>query len=980
MFPLSASPYQTQFANGDPGYSGSDIFFTILAQNSVITSIGPSVAGNNGDTTITITGAGFSQSSACSLVQGTTTITATQVVVAADGSSVQCTFALNGASAAAYNLSISAPGQTTITQTGALTVQNGGQPNVWANVLGRSAIRAGTPTTFSISYGNSGTTDAYFTTLWITLSPGLTFAFSPGIQDPFNPDLSYSDQQAGMSQPDSSTQIPLIFAHLPAGIAGTMQIQVTDPTNGDQFGVEAQMTNPWFATSAAASAAFTALENITAPIDSTCSTLPSLNGNQPANCLNYWTVFSTSNVVPQGQSYAAQLNLPFDAQAVLIDAERSIGLSFQAALGQAFGQTIEPRSTVSGFSSPRLRPRFSGPTPRAGYGPDRPPFWRPSEIGPGAGPDWPVMPEFPPPGSGPGPSGFKLPPGFWGDPIVVIAAGWALVRLLDLDYANFAGLADPGLCGGLGRGTTIAPPTMTIAPVPCPPGGTQTLTYIIHCSTGDITLTSPIKCVMPQTPKCPPAKKGCKTGGAGGSIDPNYKSGPVGDGSPSQYIGATAPLTYSVGFENEATASLPAARVVITDQLDPTRMNISTLSLGTISFGANVIDLPTGVNNYTTTYTPSGVTSYQVRIQGSLNTDTGLLTWTFQTIDPTTGLPPTDPTVGFLPPDTDGIVGQGSVTFAAMAQTGLSTGAVVSNQATVTFDANGPITTPVWSNTLDVTPPVSQVAPLPAQEASPSFLVSWSGTDVGSGISTYTIYVSDNGTPFAIWQQGVNTTSATYSGQVGHTYGFFSIATDGAGNMQAAKSVADTTTTVTGPPALSISKTHIGNFMPGQQNATYTVTVSNGSSGGATAGMVTVTESVPQGMTLVSMAGNGTDWNCSGNTCTRSDSLSTGMSYSPITVTVSVASGVSGSLTNQVSVAGGGASATAYANDMTTISVYSSCDVGQYGSTTVADVQQVIDEALGSQSAANDLNNDGVVNVVDIQIVMNSVLGLGCTG
>jgi hypothetical protein len=253
-------------------------------------------------------------------------------------------------------LSISAPGQTTITQTGALTVQNGGQPNVWANVLGRSAIRAGTPTTFSISYGNSGTTDAYFTTLWITLSPGLTFAFSPGIQDPFNPDLSYSDQQAGMSQPDSSTQIPLIFAHLPAGIAGTMQIQVTDPTNGDQFGVEAQMTNPWFATSAAASAAFTALENITAPIDSTCSTLPSLNGNQPANCLNYWTVFSTSNVVPQGQSYAAQLNLPFDAQAVLIDAERSIGLSFQAALGQAFGQPIGRRSGGPRKSDPGPAP------------------------------------------------------------------------------------------------------------------------------------------------------------------------------------------------------------------------------------------------------------------------------------------------------------------------------------------------------------------------------------------------------------------------------------------------------------------------------------------------------------------------------------------------------------------------------------------------------------------------------------------------
>jgi len=64
-------------------------------------------------------------------------------------------------------------------------------------------------------------------------------------------------------------------------------------------------------------------------------------------------------------------------------------------------------------------------------------------------------------------------------------------------------------------------------------------------------------------------------------------------------------------------------------------------------------------------------------------------------------------------------------------------------------------------------------------------------------------------------------------------------------------------------------------------------------------------------------------------------------------VTVSVASGVSGSLTSQVSVADGGASATAYASDMTAISAYSSCDVNQYGSTSVANVQQAITKLSG---------------------------------
>jgi trimeric autotransporter adhesin len=56
------------------------------------------------------------------------------------------------------------------------------------------------------------------------------------------------------------------------------------------------------------------------------------------------------------------------------------------------------------------------------------------------------------------------------------------------------------------------------------------------------------------------------------------------------------------------------------------------------------------------------------------------------------------------------------------------------------------------------------------------------------------------------------------------------------------------------------------------------------------------------------------------------------------------------------------------------------CDVNQYGSTTVADVQATLNAALGAIAPlpAYDLNQDGVVNVVDVQLVTNSALGLGC--
>jgi hypothetical protein len=58
--------------------------------------------------------------------------------------------------------------------------------------------------------------------------------------------------------------------------------------------------------------------------------------------------------------------------------------------------------------------------------------------------------------------------------------------------------------------------------------------------------------------------------------------------------------------------------------------------------------------------------------------------------------------------------------------------------------------------------------------------------------------VSDTGGPYTAWQTAVATTSADFTGQAGHTYAFYSIATDGSGNVQSAKTSPDTTTTVTG--------------------------------------------------------------------------------------------------------------------------------------------------------------------------------------
>jgi hypothetical protein len=54
------------------------------------------------------------------------------------------------------------------------------------------------------------------------------------------------------------------------------------------------------------------------------------------------------------------------------------------------------------------------------------------------------------------------------------------------------------------------------------------------------------------------------------------------------------------------------------------------------------------------------------------------------------------------------------------------------------------------------------------------------------------------------------------------------------------------------------------------------------------------------------------------------------------------------------------------------------CDINQDGVVNVMDVQFMIGQALGKLAALNDLNGDGIANVVDVEIDSNAALNLGC--
>src|SRR5262249_13637058 len=107
----------------------------------------------------------------------------------------------------------------------------------------------------------------------------------------------------------------------------------------------------------------------------------------------------------------------------------------------------------------------------------------------------------------------------------------------------------------------------------------------------------------------------------------------------------------------------------------------------------------------------------------------------------------------------------------------------------------------------------------------------------------------------------------------------------GGGEYVTTNDTANDVTAVTLPSDLVVSSTPVGSFALGQQGATYSLTVSNSGAGYAS-GLVTVTDTLPPGLTASALAGSG--WTCVLNTlsCTRSGGLAASASYPTITLTV----------------------------------------------------------------------------------------------
>lgn len=312
---------------------------------------------------------------------------------------------------------------------------------------------------------------------------------------------------------------------------------------------------------------------------------------------------------------------------------------------------------------------------------------------------------------------------------------------------------------------------------------------------------------------CESGNSSCESGGGGGgpscechgdcentdhpaASDPNDKIGPSGFGAQGS-VPAGAPLRYQVRFENVATATAPAQKIIVTDDLSPA-FNWRTFRLGEIQFGSTSIQVPPGRAFFQTRTEVVGGEGLLVDVTAFLDPFTKRVTWTLQAIDPYTGEPPESPLIGLLPPNDPSGRGEGSVIYTIEPDPGQPTGAVLANGAAIIFDDNPVIETNIVTNTLDAVAPTSQIAPIPGTTTNPAIALQWtkSDDDGGSGSDRVDIYVSTNGGAYQAWRTSVEGGQTTFIGEVGHRYAFYSVAVDNAGNREAAPEQPDATVQV----------------------------------------------------------------------------------------------------------------------------------------------------------------------------------------
>ncbi len=281
-------------------------------------------------------------------------------------------------------------------------------------------------------------------------------------------------------------------------------------------------------------------------------------------------------------------------------------------------------------------------------------------------------------------------------------------------------------------------------------------------------------CSDPEEHTCNPYNPG----------DPNEIFGYMSDAGSKYICDSVNDVFYSIEFENDpkiATAS--AHKIVVCDTLDAKAFDLSSFKPTRIQIGEKVLDL-NGEQNFIRTIDMRPAINAIAEVKLDYDTKQGIAQWTIRSLDPMSMEETYDIMQGALPVNNGGN-GIGFLNFDIKLKKRLDDGDTFSNQASIVFDYEAPIATPVWVNIVDAVAPESHVAGVVQMNDSIA-RISVEGSDNRSGVWKYEVY-AQHGAGSAWVKAGecmADSGSVDFRFYEGMDYGFCVLATDSAGNVE----------------------------------------------------------------------------------------------------------------------------------------------------------------------------------------------------
>lgn len=274
------------------------------------------------------------------------------------------------------------------------------------------------------------------------------------------------------------------------------------------------------------------------------------------------------------------------------------------------------------------------------------------------------------------------------------------------------------------------------------------------------------------------------------SNDPNAKEGKQGR-TPENYVNRNEVLNYAIFAENLAAATLPAAEVSITDTLDLSTLDLNSVEIQEIHIADSVYVVEARGSYYAADLDFQNADgAYKVRYTYALDTLSGVMTHRFLTLDTNTYDLPEDPLQGFLQPNVIDNEGEMAVYFTVKPKTELVHLTEIQNKASIVFDANAPILTQTWINTIDSIPPQSAISAV-SQDSDGFVTLHFSSYDAHALTKDYFLSVSENNGPFQLRFLSIKEDSLVFEGNPSTYYQFKIQARDYANNLEPEHSSVD---------------------------------------------------------------------------------------------------------------------------------------------------------------------------------------------